>query len=152
MAQFRFSLVEVLDYRKRIEEIRQREMSEVQRNVEYLEDLIERAKERRNEYRKELAEVAAQGVTFARQQLYLNYLRGVDVLVRRSEEHLAELRAELERRRQRLAHAARERMVLDELRKEELREYLTAERRAEDKEYGEIAIRSFRTTQREENA
>ncbi|MBN1866131.1 flagellar export protein FliJ [Candidatus Sumerlaeota bacterium] len=152
MARFRFSLEDVLDYRRRIEEYRQREMNEVQRNIDYVEDLMAQARDQRDRCRRDLNAVAAGGGSFARQELYLNYLRGVDALIRRSEEHLDQLRIELERRRERLAQASRARRVLDELRRDELRSYLTAERRAEDKEYGEIAIRNFLAARREENA
>ena len=40
---FRFSLQEVLDYRQRVEEMRQREMGEMQRQVDHVANLIAQA-------------------------------------------------------------------------------------------------------------
>ena len=69
-----------------------------------------------------------------------------------SQEHLEELRQELQRRRERLTAAARERQVMEELRKTEWRAYQVVQRRAEAKEYDEIAIRKFLLDKREKIA
>ena len=149
---FHFSLQEVLDYRRRIEEMRQAEANEMRRRVEHLENLIGQARAQRMEYRRGLTVVVEQGKGFAYQQLYLDYLRGLDELIRRSEGHLEQLREELERRRRRLTEAARDRQVLDELLKEERKQYAISERRAEMKVFDEISIRQFLLSERERSA
>lgn len=149
---FKFSLQEVLDYRGRIEEVRQGEMLAARRQVEYVENVLERARGRRFEYREEMNRLVGEGAGFARQELFLNYIEGLDRMIKGSVKHLEELRGELERRRERLLEAAREREVLDELKKQEAREYLVAERRLEDKEYNEMSIRNFLLAQREKSA
>ena len=145
---FRFSLQEVLDYRRRIEEIRQAEMQETLRRAEYVEGLIRQARTRRIEYHEELQTLMRAGCPFGRQRLYLDYLMGLDLLIRRTEGHLEELRRELQRRRERLAEAMRDRQVLDELGHEERRVYLLEESRAETKEYDGFAIRNFLLAER----
>lgn len=149
---FRFSLQEVLDYRIRIEEMRQAELNETLRRVEYIEGLIRQARVRRSEYQDELHTLLKEGCTFGRHRLYLDYLQGLDVLIQRTVGHLDELRRELARRRQRLTEAMREHQVLDELGREERRQYLREESRAEMKEYDEYAIRNFLLAERERNA
>ena len=42
---FQFSLQEVLEYRAQIEEIRQREMQEIEQQVNYVTDLLNRARD-----------------------------------------------------------------------------------------------------------
>ena len=88
----------------------------------------------------------------AYQELYLNYIRGLEHLIERSQKHLEGLRAELERRRVLLNYAARERQVLDELKKQEYRQFLIDERRAEQKQFDDIAIRHFLEASREKSS
>ena len=149
---FRFSLQEVLEYRRRIEEMRQREMHDMQRQVDYVQGLVTQARQRRVHYRNELNQKVQEGMIFAYQQLYINYIYGLERLIEKSEHHLEQLRRDLERRRKRLSEAARDRHVLDELRKEELRAYLLNEKRIETKAFDEIAIRNFVVSEREKTA
>ncbi len=149
---FRFSLQEVLDYRHRIEEVRQAEMEQMRRQVEEVRGLIQQARQQRANYRSELNEQVQQGKSFAHQQIYLNYLKAMDLLIERSEEHLLQLQRELERRRVRLVQASRDRQVMDELKKDERKQYLIDEQRLQTKEYDEIAVRNYLLSQREKNA
>jgi flagellar export protein FliJ len=146
---FRFSLAEVLDYRKRIEETRQRELSEILRRIEYVEGLVREAGERRDHYRRELNEVVPRKGSAGLQQIYLDYLRGLDDLIRRTELHLEDLRKERDRRRAVLQAAMRDHKIMEELRKAELRAYLLEERRAEGRTYDEIAVRNYLMAARE---
>jgi flagellar FliJ protein len=149
---FRFSLEEVLEYRNRIEETRQRELNEIRRRIDYVEGLIGEARERRIHYRQELNEVVSRKRSSGLQRIYLDYLRGLDDLIQRTEAHLEDLRRECDRRRGLLEAAIRERRIMEELRKAELRQYLLEERRAEGRVYDEIAIRKFVTAQQAKNA
>ena len=149
---FRFSLEEVLEYRNRIEETRQRELNEIRRRIDYVEGLLGEARERRIHYRQELNEVVSRKRSSGLQRIYLDYLRGLDDLIQRTEAHLEDLRRECDRRRGLLEAAIRERRIMEELRKAELRQYLLEERRAEGRVYDEIAIRKFVTAQQAKNA
>ena len=149
---FRFSLEEVLDYRRTLEETRRREMAEVLQQVERVEGLIEQARERHREQRAEMSELSRRGMRPADQELYLNYLQGLDMLIEKSVAYLADLRRELERRRELLRYAVNQRRVMDELRKEEHREYRLEESRAETREFDDIAVRNYLTAQREKSA
>jgi flagellar export protein FliJ len=149
---FRFSLEDVLDHRLRVEEVRQREMAEIQNRVEYIGSLIAQALERRAEYRGELNEVIASGKSLAYQELYLNYLFGLERLIRKTREYLEDLRRVLEIRRRRLNEAARERQVMEEIREAERRAYLLTERRAEGRRLDEIGLRNYLMAEREKSA
>jgi flagellar export protein FliJ len=149
---FKFSLQAVLDLRRRVEELRQREMQEISKQVEYVESLIRQARNRQMMYHDELMAKSRKGMAFAEREIYTNYLLGVEALVTRSEEHLEILRKELNRRKERLVAAARDRQVLEELEKEERKQYELQERRAEAKRFDEIAIRNFLIAQREKSA
>ena len=109
---FRFSLEEVLDYRNRIEETRQRELNEIRRRIDYVEGLLREARERRIHYRQELNEVVSRGRSSGLQRIYLDYLRGLDDLIQRTEAHLEDLRRESDRRRGLLEAAIRERRIM----------------------------------------
>ncbi|HBF34955.1 TPA: hypothetical protein DDW35_10385 [Candidatus Sumerlaeota bacterium] len=141
-----------MDYRRRLEEIRQREMAEVQQRVDYVQRLVDEAQDRRLFYRDELDTKMQDKQSFAYRSLYLDYLRGVDALIAKTLVHVEELKKELERRRQLLEYAIRQREILDEVKKEEYRQYLLEERRAETRVFDEIAIRKFAMAQREKNA
>lgn len=149
---FAFSLEEVLEYRLTVEDTRRREMAEVLRQVEYVEGLIEQARARHREQREEMTRMARKGTRPIEQRLYLNYLQGLDNLIAKSEDHLEELRKELERRRDLLRYAVNQRRVMDELKDEERQEYLREEARAEVREFDEIAVRNFLTAEREKSA
>lgn len=149
---FRFSLEEVLDYRRRMEEIRQRELHEARSRMEYVQGLVDEAKARRFHYREELEQLVASRKPAAYRTLYMDYLRGVDALIAKSELHVQDLEKEVRRRLTFLEYAVRQRQVLDELKKEEYKLYLVEERRAETREFDEIAIRNFSVNQQEKNA
>jgi len=150
---FRFSLQEVLDYRKRIEEMRQRELGETQRSVDRVENLIGQARALRARCRSELsARLEKGGQWFPYHEIYVNYLKALEGLIAKSETHLTDLRAELERRRLLLEYASRQRQVLDELRKQELKQFVVGERRAERKQFDEMAIRNYLVSSREKDA
>jgi len=148
---FRFTLQEVLDYRTRIEEMRQRELAETQRQVDRLEDLIAQATALRLDCRGELSARLQEG-SFLYQEIYLNYIKALDSLIKRSMTHLEELHKERERRRLLLEYATRQSQALDELKKAELRQFRVEEQRAERKQFDEIAIRNFLMASREKNA
>lgn len=149
---FAFSLQEVLEYRIRVEEIRQREFAEAQRQVEYVQGLIDRARQTRLDYQTELNEMAIKGTEYAWQELHANYIKGLGNLIAKSEDHLAQLRREMERRRSFLMQAVKDRQVMDELKKQEYRQYLIDEKRLEMKVFDEIAVRNFLMSSREKNA
>jgi flagellar export protein FliJ len=117
-----------------------------------VEGLLGEARERRIHYRQELNEVVSRKRSSGLQRIYLDYLRGLDDLIQRTEAHLEDLRRECDRRRGLLEAAIRERRIMEELRKAELRQYLLEERRAEGRVYDEIAIRKFVTAQQAKNA
>lgn len=149
---FRFSLEEVLEYRRQSEELRQREVATVQNQVDHVSGLLAQARDHRRHYAGELNRVETEGQGYARQEIYLNYIRGLSRLIERTEAHLEDLRAELLRRRALLQEAARARRVLEELEQQERRTYLIEETRAEAKAFDEIAIRNYSMRRREKSA
>lgn len=140
---FHFSLDEVLEHRVHIEELRRRELHEIQEQVENVEHLLGEARRLRTAYHMELGERVRGGLAYASQEIYRTYMNSLSGLIRKSEEHLANLQQEFERRRLRLVEAAQAREVLDNLRKEELKRYLLEEERRERKVFDEIGIRQF---------
>lgn len=143
---FRFSLQEVLDYRSRILEQRQRETAAVRGEIDRIEGLMAQAREMRDRQREDMNRRALrEGLGLAWREIYVNYIEGIDALIERSRKHVEDLERVLEERRRMLAEASKEVRVMEELRDEELEQYLLEERRAEMKEYDEIAIRNFLT-------
>ncbi len=149
---FQFSLQEVLDYRQRLEESAQAEMQEVRQRVEYVEDLITQARGRRMATRSEMDRVMQQSRQPGHEQLYEDYLTGLDNLISQSQQHLEQLREELERRRHKLAEASKKRQVMSELKKGEYKQYQLEERREEIKAFDEIASRNFLLKSRENSS
>lgn len=140
---FQFSLQEVLKHRLHIEELRRRELHEIREQVEHVEHLLGEARGLRAAYHLELGERVRTGLAYASQQIYRAYMDALGRLIRKSEEHVANLQQEFERRRLKLVEAARAREVLDNLRKEELKRYRLEEERRERKVFDEIGIRQF---------
>ncbi|MFP4379659.1 MAG: flagellar export protein FliJ [Candidatus Sumerlaeia bacterium] len=147
---FKFSLEAVLDYRKRMEESRQRDFMQIQSEVDRIQSLLDQGRENYRQYQRDLNRIAAEGKGYAHQKIYMDYLQGLERLMEKTQLHLDRLRAEAERRRELLEYALRQRRIMDELKKEEYKEYQLEERRAETREFDEIAIRKF-ARQKEEN-
>ena len=149
---FRFTLQDVLEYRMRLEEMRQREFAEINRQVEHMRDLISQARALQRNYRADMVRQAAESRDISFRPVFENYIAALERLVARSLEHLAQLEQELEKARLRLLKASSERQAMEDLRKDEERRYKEQEARAERKIFDEIAIRNYLHPVQEKNA
>jgi flagellar export protein FliJ len=116
--------------------------------VNRVENLLAQAEENRRSNRRDLDRVMLETGGGGRQQIYMDYLRGLDRLMERTREHLETLKKEMERRRVLLEYAVRQRRIMEELRKDERRVHELEERRAETKEYDAMGIRNYLAAER----
>jgi len=149
MAQFVFSLQEVLDHRRRLEEEGQKIVAGVQMRLDECQAAIAGLDERRRQRSAEMYERRSQGLPDHERVLYANYLEAAREELERLARREAQIKGELEVVRRRLVKAMRDREVIEEIRKSEYREYRRAEELDERKLYDDLAQRAWRLGQAE---
>lgn len=149
---FKFTLQDVLEHRHTVEGVRLREFAEVNEGVARLRVQRARLEGQIEQARVSIHEDLARGTDRATLQFHENTIgwghAGIEDVDRRIEEQ----REEVERRRQALAEAARDRLVLEKLRDREQAGHRKALERAEQQAYDEFALREFYHQRRKEKA
>lgn len=122
---FKFQLETVLKYRKRLEEIAQREYAEAQAQVDEVLRKLEQMYQRMDEVREEIAKAQsghdASKIEFIRQME--SFLTGHKILIERQREHARDLLMVAEEKQEILIAAAKERKVLVKLKEKRQAEY-----------------------------
>ncbi len=145
MAPFTFSLQDVLDHRKRVEEDAQKKIAAIRIRLEECEGAIERLEKKRKETNTELYDKTAQApLRETERKIYDNYLWAAAKEIENLTEAKTALLSELDRARQDLIEAMRQREIIDEVRKAEYAQYQKSENLEERKFYDDLAQRTWR--------
>lgn len=147
---FQFSLEPVLEYRKVIEEKRQRELSQALDALSKLETEKQSLMGGLDKNRDELRRALREGQSYANRLLFENWLNWADARLSRLEGELRTRRAEAEKRRRALAEAAKQTMIMDKLKEHERTEWQRSADRAEQRMFDEVALREFAAARREQ--
>jgi len=143
---FVFSLEQVLEHRRRLEEDAQKAVALVQMRLDECQGAIARLEASRKASSNELYARLAGGAADGERMIYTNYLQLADQELKRLGKLELEVKLELERARRSLVEAMRNREILDEVRKAEFREYQRTEDLTERKQNDELAQRAWRAS------
>lgn len=132
MKKFKFSLDTVLSYKQQVLEALQGEhalaLAAVREQETLLEDLWQEYREYNAEYRRR----AEEGLVLTEALMYQNGLRAAEQEIQRQTQRLEDLRAEEEKKRERVVEAKKDTSSIEKLKEKKLDAYHKAEAKSEE--------------------
>ena len=132
MKKFKFSLDTVLSYKQQVLEALQGEhalaLAAVREQETLLEDLWQEYREYNAEYRRR----AEEGLVLTEALMYQNGLRAAEQEIQRQTQRLEELRAEEEKKRERVVEAKKDTSSIEKLKEKKLEAYHKEEAKSEE--------------------
>jgi len=140
---YRFNLQVLLDYRKRVEEGIQIELSDVQRKLEEEKQLLISYREEKNFYEEELARREEREIDVEEGILYRDYLKGMRAKIKKQEEIVARMRVELDKKREELLALTKNRKILEKVKEKDWEKFARDLARREGIFIDEVGIRGY---------
>ena len=132
MKKFKFSLDTVLSYKQQVLEALQGEHALALAAVREQETLLENLWQQYRDYNAEYRRRAEEGLPLTEALMYQNGLRAAEQEIQRETQHLEELRAEEEKRREKVIEAKKDTSSIEKLREKKLDAYHKAEAKSEE--------------------
>ena len=140
---YRFNLQVLLDYRKRVEEGIQIELSHVQRKLEEERQLIISYREEKNFYEEELLKREEREIDIEEGILYRDYLKGMRIKIKKQEEIVARMRIEFDKKREELLAVTKNRKILEKVKEKDWNKFARELARREGMFIDEVGIRGY---------
>ena len=132
MKKFKFSLDTVLSYKQQVLEALQGEHALALAAVREQEALLENLWKQYRDYNAEYRRRAEEGLPLTEALMYQNGLRAAEQEIQRETQRLEELRAEEEKRREKVVEAKKDTSSIEKLREKKLDAYHKAEAQSEE--------------------
>ena len=132
MKKFKFSLDTVLSYKQQVLEALQGEHALALAAVREQEALLENLWKQYRDYNAEYRRRAEEGLPLTEALMYQNGLRAAEQEIQRATRRLEELRAEEEKRREKVVEAKKDTSSIEKLREKKLDAYHKAEAKSEE--------------------
>ena len=132
MKKFKFSLDTVLSYKQQVLEALQGEHALALAAVREQETLLENLWQQYRDYNAEYRRRAEEGLPLTEALMYQNGLRAAEQEIQRETQRLEELRAEEEKRREKVIEAKKDTSAIEKLREKKLDAYHKAEAKSEE--------------------
>ena len=132
MKKFKFSLDTVLSYKQQVLEALQGEHALALAAVREQETLLENLWQQYRDYNAEYRRRAEEGLPLTEALMYQNGLRAAEQEIQRDTQRLEELRAEEEKRREKVIEAKKDTSSIEKLREKKLDAYHKAEAMSEE--------------------
>ena len=140
---YRFNLEVVLNYRKRIEEGLQMELSVRQRELESAKQVFFAYQREKGFYEEELMKREAREVNIQESILYRDYLKGMDKKIKAQKEIVAKAKIAVDKKQEELLVATKKRKVLEKVREKDLQEFMDGLERKERIFADEMGVRRY---------
>lgn len=140
---YRFNLQVLLDYRKRVEEGIQIELSDVQRKLKEERQLLVSYREEKNFYEEELVRREEREIDVEEGILYRDYLKGMRAKIKKQEEIVARMRVELDKKREELLAVTKNRKILEKVKEKDWEKFARELARREGMFIDEVGIRGY---------
>ena len=140
---YRFNLQILLDYRKRVEEGIQIELSQIHRELEKERQLLISLKDEKNHYEEELAKREEKRIDVDEGILYRDYLKGMRTKIKKQREVVAKILPELDKKRDDLLAATKKRKVLEKIRENDWKRFVKVLAKSEGMFMDEVGIRKY---------
>lgn len=132
MKKFKFSLDTVLSYKQQVLGVLQGEYAEAMAQVHAQEALLEKLWREYRDCNEDYRDRALEGIPITEALMYQNALRASELEIQRETERLEELRAEAEKRREKMVEAKKETSSIEKLKEKKLDAYHKAEAKSEE--------------------
>ena len=143
---YRFNLQVLLDYRKRIEEGFQIELSLIQRELENARQALLSSQQEKTHYEEELAEREAREVNLQESILYRDYLRGIRKKIQEQRDRVASIKIKFDKKQEELLAATKNRKVLEKVKEKHAKEFIEELQKKERAFVDEVGIRRYQRT------
>ena len=143
---YRFNLQVLLDYRKRIEEGFQIELSLIQRELENARQELLSSQQEKTHYEEELAERESREVNLHESILYRDYLRGIRKKIEEQRDRVATIKIKFDKKQEELLAATKNRKVLEKVREKQAMEFMQELQKKERAFVDEVGIRRYQRT------
>ncbi len=120
---YRFNLQVVLDYRKRIEEGLQIELSQIQRELEKEKQLFLAYRREKNYYEEELVKREEKEINVNEALLYRDYLRGMRIRIKEQRDIVVKAKGDFDIKQNELLNATKKRKVLEKVKEKEWKRF-----------------------------
>ena len=140
---YRFNLEAVLNYRKRIEEGLQMELSGTLRELESAKQVFFAYQREKGYYEEELAKREAREVNIDESILYRDYLKGMNRKIKAQREIVAKAKIGVDKKQEELLIATKQRKVLEKVREKHMKEFMDDLERKERIFADEMGIRRY---------
>ena len=140
---YRFNLQVVLNYRERIEEGLQMELSRTQRELESVKQVLFAYQREKGFYEEELVKREAREINIHESILYRDYLKGMSKKIKAQREIVAKAKIELDKKQEELLIATKKRKVLEKVREKHMKEFMDGLERKERIFTDEMGIRRY---------
>ena len=140
---YRFNLQVLLDYRKRIEEGLQIELSQVQRELEKEKQLLTAYQREKHYYEEELVRREEKEIDVSEALLYRDYLRGMRIRIKEQRDVVAKAKGDLDIKQNELLDATKKRKVLEKVKEKEWKRFKENLERKERILIDEIGMRKY---------
>ena len=143
---YRFNLQVLLDYRKRIEEGFQIELSLIQRELENARQALLSSQQEKTHYEEELAERESREVNLHESILYRDYLRGIRKKIEEQRDRVATIKIKFDKKQEELLAATKNRKVLEKVKEKHANEFIQELEKKERAFVDEVGIRRYQRT------
>ena len=140
---YRFNLQVLLDYRKRIEEGLQIELSQIQRELEKEKQLLLAYRREKNYYEEELVKREEKEINVNEALLYRDYLRGMRIRIKEQRDSVAKIKGDFDIKQNELLNATKKRKVLEKVKEKEWNRFKENIERRERILVDEVGMRKY---------
>jgi flagellar FliJ protein len=140
---YRFNLQVVLNYRKRLEEGLQMELSRTQRELESAKQVFFAYQQEKVYYEEELSKRESREVNIGESILYRDYLKGMNRKIKAQREIVAKAKIGVDKKQEELLVATKKRKVLEKVKEKHMKEFMDDLERKERIFTDEISIQRY---------
>ncbi len=140
---YRFRLQSVLKFRRNMERHHVQEISKLRMGLAEEERRLSRFMEEVKTAADHLVEEAGKGIDPREAALYRSYIISARTRIREQEGRILSLERNIEKKRSELISASREKKVMEKLKEKDHKRYLINQRRADQKEMDDYAVKGY---------
>jgi flagellar FliJ protein len=138
---YRFNLQVLLDYRKRIEEGLQIELSQIRRDLEKEKQLLISSQRKKLHYEEELVKKEEKDINVNEALLYRDYLKGMRIRIKEQRDLVAKVKMDLDKKREELLDATKK--VLEKVKEGDWKRFMEGLQKRERLLIDEVGIRKY---------